>query len=110
MVTKLENSMTTQKNLTPKVESEVKQPVNARANYNNTTSSQRIRLLRALRIEPITTLQARQQLAICSPAPRIGELRAMGHTIDTTWSTDVDSTGTPHRVGLYTLLQEAKAT
>jgi len=73
---------------------------------SNTTESQRLRILKALRHEPITTLEARQLLSICSPAPRIMELRSMGHKIATVWRTDTDSTGQEHRVAQYVLLSE----
>ena len=76
------------------------------AELSNSTESQRQRILKALRHEPITTLQARQQLAICSPASRIMELRAMGYKIASVWRIDTDSTGQEHRVSQYVLLSE----
>ena len=76
------------------------------AALSNSTGSQRQRILKALRHNPVTTLQARQLLSICSPASRIMELRGMGHKIATTWRTDTDSTGQEHRVAQYILLSE----
>lgn len=51
------------------------------------TDSQRLRLLAALRVQPINTLQARRDLNVLAPAVRIFELKAHGHDIHTTLGT-----------------------
>lgn len=71
------------------------------------TTAQQARLLAALRQNPITTIEAREVLAIMHPAGRIKELRAQGYEIVTLWQTDSDVSKTRHRVGLYCLMQEA---
>ena len=53
-------------------------------NANNTTASnQRAIILRALKIAPQTTITLRHNLGIMQPAPRIFELRGLGHDIHT---------------------------
>lgn len=50
---------------------------------SNTAQSQRGRALAWLRRQPLTTLQARQELFIMSIAARIFELKERGHNIVT---------------------------
>lgn len=50
----------------------------------------------------ISTIEARRDLDILSPAPRIKELREDGHRIETHWSTEETELGT-HRVARYVL-------
>lgn len=71
---------------------------------SNSKAAQRGRLLQYLQqYGSITTLQARQILAVMSPAPRIKELRESGYSIKTNWVKDTDSAGVEHRQGLYVL-------
>lgn len=71
---------------------------------SNSKAAQRGRLLQYLQLHgSITTLQARQILAVMSPAPRIKELRELGYSITTNWVKDTDSAGVEHRQGLYVL-------
>jgi len=77
--------------------------------YNDTNvEAQRQRLLAALlRAEGagINTIQARHDLNILAPAPRIYELRHhYGHNIQTIWTTETTPEGHPHRVARYVLL------
>ncbi len=65
---------------------------------------QRQRLLAALRQNPITTLEARQDLDIMHPGGRVLELRLQGHPIITTW---VRQQG--HRIGRYSLMLARQA-
>ena len=63
------------------------------------------RLLEQLRVGPCTTIYARHELDIISPAPRIFELRHhYGHNIQTFWSTELNPGGERHRVANYILL------
>jgi len=71
---------------------------------------QRIRLLDALRLTSLTTLEARRLFDVMHPAARVMELRRMGYKIDTVWTTDFTSSGYPHRVARYVLRQDAEAT
>ncbi|MEX1201268.1 MAG: helix-turn-helix domain-containing protein [Methylophaga sp.] len=54
----------------------------------------------------ITTLQARDELGIMSPASRVLELREQGHCIITHWTTSEDKTGTKHREAKYVLFNQ----
>lgn len=67
-------------------------------------SAQRARLLAALRIRTITTLQARRTLDILHPAARAQELREDGHDIITVWTFDFTAEGRRHRVAKYVLM------
>lgn len=70
--------------------------------YDNSSSSQRARLLKYLKTySRLSTIQARQHLGILHPCGRIMELRRKGHQIETHWIIEIDSNGVPHRVGLY---------
>lgn len=72
---------------------------------NNSTNSQRARILRWLRKAPLTTLQARQELFIMSIAARIFELKERGHNIQTFM---VDAAfGSKRKVARYVLIPEA---
>ncbi|MCP5019076.1 MAG: hypothetical protein GY938_27925 [Ketobacter sp.] len=90
-----------------------KAPTNRRpptkSNLNDTNLyAQRQRLLTALRkagAAGITTIQARHELNILAPAPRIFELRHdYGHNIQTFRTTANTPEGRPHRVARYVLL------
>lgn len=76
-----------------------------KTNITDTSSdAQRVRLLAALKIGPVTTLEARQSLNVLHPAGRIQELRDLGYQIVTHWQTDYTSEGHQHRVAKYVLL------
>lgn len=70
---------------------------------NTSKETQRIAILAALRSGSKSTIQLREELGICSPAPRILELRARGYDITTAYRDEVDSAGVKHRIGVYTL-------
>ena len=73
---------------------------------DNSTKTQRSRILRHLReVGPLSTLAARR-MGILHPAARCLELREMGHSIVTHKITDVAQDGSLHRVGIYTLQPE----
>ena len=74
----------------------------------NTAAAQRGRVLAALKVRKITTLQARQEIDVLHPAARVMELRRAGHDIATEWTFDVNSEGHLHRVARYTLHAEAQ--
>ena len=73
---------------------------------NNTNlEAQRKRLLKALTIAPVSTIEARNQLNILAPAPRIFELRHdQGFNIITNWITTITPEGYKHRVAEYVLI------
>lgn len=83
-------------------------PIHAEASQSRindtSTEAQRTRLLQRLRIEPIDTIAARDELNVMAPAPRIKELRERGHPIKTHRITRMDEHGRMHRgVALYYL-------
>lgn len=57
--------------------------------------------------DSLTTLQARDELGIMSPASRVLELREQGHRIITHWTTSEDRTGTKHREAKYVLFNQS---
>lgn len=70
----------------------------------NSTLSQQQKILAWLHNQPLTTLQARQQLDIFHPAAKVQELREQGYNIITHWTT-VDTGKAKHsRVASYVLL------
>lgn len=73
---------------------------------DNCTAAQRKRLIDALQVGPITTIEARKNLDIMMPASRIKELREIGYTIDTLWTQQETEAGQIHRVALYVLQKE----
>lgn len=83
-------------------------------NYtDNSASAQRAMLLAALRsLGPtgVTTIEAREQLDVMQPAPRIFELR---HWFDlnilTIWTTSINAQGKKHRNARYVLMSEGGA-
>jgi hypothetical protein len=75
------------------------QPVNL---ITDSTASQRLRVLAWLIQQPLTTLQARNQLFIMSIAARIFELKARGHNIITTMIPVKH--GSKRMIAQYTLL------
>lgn len=76
-------------------------------NTNNTSASaQRARLLARLRLEPVDTFTARDEMNLMMPAARIKELRNAGHNIKTQRITKTDQHGRKHDgVALYYLSQ-----
>ena len=79
------------------------------SNVNDTNAmAQRQRLLAAFREAGscgITTIQARHELNIMAPAPRVFELcHDFGLNIQMIWSTETTPEGYPHRVARYVLM------
>jgi len=71
---------------------------------DNSAHSQRSRLLEAFETRSsITTIEARRDLDILMPAPRVFELRARGYDIETIWTHDQTECGRKHRVARYVL-------
>lgn len=66
-------------------------------------------MLEALRISPVTTLEARERLDVIHPAARVLELRERGHRITTTWVRASDAWGRAHRVARYVLQGSGRA-
>ena len=73
--------------------------------HDNSTEAQRQRLLAALRRRPVTTIEARRDLDIMAPAPRIFELRQRGFQIVTIWAHQATDCGREHRVARYVLIK-----
>jgi hypothetical protein len=74
----------------------------------NSTKSQCARLLAALMRGPVTTIEARRDLDILAPAPRVHTLRHQhGKNIVTTWIDELTSDGgVLHRVARYVLIDD----
>ncbi len=71
-------------------------------NSGTSAESQRAIILAWLKVNSLTTLQARNELFIFHPASRVLELRAQGYDIQTHWETVV--TGNyKHRIAKYVL-------
>jgi len=76
---------------------------------NTTASSQRTAILKHLQLHgSLTTLYAREQLGIMSPAARILELRKKDFPIVTHRTTTEDRAGTRHREAKYVLFNDTK--
>lgn len=69
----------------------------------NGASPQRARILEALHLAALTTVDCRRWLDCPHPAQRILELRSLGFNIDTVWTTAPTESGNLHRFALYAL-------
>ena len=77
---------------------------------DNSAATQRAMIKACLRQRPYSTLEFRA-LGICSPAPRIKELRKFGYEISTGTRTETDHAGVIHKgIAVYTLLSEPERT
>lgn len=73
----------------------------------HTPGAQAQRLVSALRVGPISTIAATQELDIVHPPSTVRWLRNRGYTIKTEWTYRTTEPGRrPHRVGLYVLTSE----
>ena len=73
---------------------------------DTSAATQRAKIKAYLRIGSHSTLEFRQ-MGICSPAPRIKELRKQGYQISTSTRTEIDHAGVTHKgIAVYTLLSE----
>lgn len=70
---------------------------------SSTKAHQRAVVLAALRVGPVSTLDARESLGVLGIAPRILELRRAGFDIRTERVRQVDSFGAMHTVARYVL-------
>lgn len=85
------------------MEQEKGQPQAAHPRNDNSAHSQRARLVAALELRSVTTIEARRDLDILMPAARVFELRARGYDIKTLWVDDLTECGRKHRVARYWL-------
>lgn len=73
----------------------------------HSASAQDNRMLTALRISPVTSLEASGDLDIVHPPSCIRRLRRRGYDIRTEWAYQATEPGRPpHRVGRYVLIAE----
>lgn len=72
---------------------------------DNSTKAQRQRLLAALRRCPVTTIEARRDLDIMAPTPRIFELHQRGFQIVTIWAHQATDCRRDHRVARNMLIK-----
>lgn len=75
----------------------------------NDAATQRARLLEALKQGSVSTPEARSQLDVFAPAPRIFELRAKGYRIDTVMVPIETAFGKVRKVARYVLLGDDPA-
>lgn len=75
-----------------------------KAPQDDSSQSQRLRLLERLKVEPVDTITARRELDVMHPAARIQELKQRGKLIDTVRVGRPSDCGKVHRVALYVLL------
>jgi hypothetical protein len=75
-----------------------------KAPQDDSSYSQRLRLLERLKVEPVDTITARRELDVMHPAARIQELKQRGNLIDTVRVGRSSDCGKVHRVALYVLL------
>jgi hypothetical protein len=91
-----------QKNSRPKT------AINNSQSNSTSTEAQRLKLLahlEAVAANGCTTIEAREDLDIISPAPRVHELRwNHGKNIQTIWDVGVNAQGKKHRVARYVLM------
>ncbi|MGO3029128.1 helix-turn-helix domain-containing protein [Pseudomonas helleri] len=74
---------------------------------NHSTKAQGARLVQALRLGPVSTIDAARQLDIIHPPATVRWLRNRGYDIRTDWAYCPTEPGRrPHRVGLYSLYGE----
>lgn len=78
--------------------------------HPNSALAQRSRVLDWLRKQPLSTIDAREQIAVMHPAARVMELRHAGHIIVTVRSRETAADGTTHRVARYVLQGIARGT
>jgi hypothetical protein len=67
-------------------------------------AKQRAALLAALKLGPVSTLEAREVMGLSHPGGRVHEMRRDGVPISTTMEVRADSLGRLHKVGVYRLL------
>ncbi|MBI0133906.1 helix-turn-helix domain-containing protein [Snodgrassella alvi] len=90
-------------NITTAILAKKQSDVTTQSLPNTSYATQRSFILQCLRKCPHSTLELRA-LGICSPAPRINELRNKGYVIKTTRRHEYDSAGVIHSIAVYTLL------
>ena len=77
---------------------------------DNSASTQRARVIQALRTGPKTTIELRRDWGIMQPAPRVFELKARSYIIVTTPVSAYTDDGVLHRaVARYVLLHEPRS-
>ncbi|MFD1555755.1 helix-turn-helix domain-containing protein [Paraburkholderia silviterrae] len=76
--------------------------------HPNSAAAQRARVLAWLHERPLSTIDAREQIAVMHPAARVMELRHAGHAIITVRSREVATDGTEHNVAKYALVRSAR--
>ncbi|RZN59108.1 helix-turn-helix domain-containing protein [Avibacterium paragallinarum] len=70
---------------------------------NTSRQTQQIAIIQRLKKGSCSTLEFRA-MGICSPAPRIMELRAKGYDISTSKQDEIDHAGVKHKgIAVYTL-------
>lgn len=90
-------------------EAKAKQLIAIRDKYKgDTRAEQGARLLEALRLFSVSTLEARRYLDIMHPAGRVQELRDADNEIETLRIAEQSEAGRAHSIAVYVLLKEAR--
>ena len=90
-------------------EAKAKQLIAIRDKYKgDTRAEQGKRLLEALRLFSVSTLEARRYLDIMHPAGRVQELREADNEIDTLRIAQPSEAGRAHSIAVYNLRREAR--
>jgi|GEM_PF-256182 len=76
----------------------------AQQNPGEAAQTQRERIHAALKLGPLSTIQARRFLDSMHPAQRVKELREKGIEIDTVWTREPTECGRLHRMARYVLI------
>ena len=81
---------------------------NVHGNFSdNSTHSQRQRLLQKLREANVSTTEARRELDIMHPAARVQELREQGNVINTVKIAELTASKRTRHIARYVLVREA---
>jgi len=84
--------------------------ISNQSSNDNSASTQRARVIQALRTGPKTTIELRRDWGVMQPAARVFELKARGYIIVTTPVSAHTDDGALHRgVARYVLLSEPQA-
>ncbi len=80
-----------------------------RANGSTATDAQNTRVLKILRLGPVTAQELRRYADVVHAPARVLQLKELGHQIVGDWVRQVSELGHSHRTKRYTLISEAQA-
>lgn len=89
-------------------EAKIEQLQTIREKYKGETGATHVRrMLDALRLDQLSTFEARKYLDVPHPAGRVQELRDAGNETDTLRLSERSDVGRPHCIAVYVLRKEA---